>query len=77
MIFYHGTTNSFNLREGDYLLPTMQTGILREEWRKNNTDKVFFITSLLSATKFAKKGGCQIWRRPYNIYYRTFLSLLS
>ena len=33
MIFYHGTTNSFNLREGDYLLPAMQTGILREEWR--------------------------------------------
>lgn len=64
MIYYHGTTNIFNI--GDKILkPSIDTGILREDWRKKNLDKVYFTTSLLSAERFAYKasqkyGGCGI-----------------
>lgn len=64
MIFYHGTTTLFNLGKGDILRPAIETGILREEWRKKLTDKVFFTPSLLSATKFAKKAAAKYGGDP-------------
>lgn len=64
MEFFHGTTTAFGLRVGDKLLPAAETGILREEWRKKHTDKVFFTTSLLSARKFAKKASVRFGGEP-------------
>lgn len=57
MVFYHGTTTFFELKAGDRLLPAIETGNLREEWRRKLCDKVFFTTSPLSAYKFAKKAA--------------------
>ena len=57
MVFYHGTTTHFGLKAGDKLLPAIETGNLREEWRKKLCDKVFLTTSPLSAYKFAKKAA--------------------
>jgi len=53
MEFYHGTSDVFDIKE---LLPAIETGNLREEWRKKLTNKVFFTNSLLSAEVFAKKA---------------------
>lgn len=53
-IFYHGTSSVFSIKK--YLLPPLHTSNLREDWRRKNKDVVFFTTSLLSASKFAKKA---------------------
>lgn len=58
MTFYHGTTTHFGLTVGDELLPAIETGNIREEWRKKLCDKVFFTTSPLSA--YDKYGGDSI-----------------
>lgn len=55
-IFYHGTTDLFYI-ENDILKPPIDTGILREEWRKKNLNKVYFTDSLLSAEKYAYKAS--------------------
>ena len=64
MNYYHGTTDNFNIKDG-ILKPSTETGILREDWRKKNLDKVYLTISLLSAEKFAYKacqkyGGCGV-----------------
>ncbi|MGN0696113.1 MAG: hypothetical protein ACI4J5_05015 [Oscillospiraceae bacterium] len=64
MEFYHGTTTAFELRVGRYLLPAAETGILREDWRKKHTDKVFTTPSLLSAEKYAKKAAAKYGGEP-------------
>lgn len=64
MNFYHGTTTAFELRVGGYLLPAIETGILREEWRNKHTDKVFSTPSLLSAEKCAKKSAAKYGGEP-------------
>ena len=56
MIFYHGTTDLFNIWD-NILKPPIDTGILREEWREKNLNKVYFTDSLLSAEKFAYKAS--------------------
>jgi len=38
MEFYHGTSDIFDIQE---LRPAIETGNLREEWRKKLTNKVF------------------------------------
>lgn len=38
MKYYHGTTDIFNLKE---ILPSIDTNILREDWRKNILIKFF------------------------------------
>ena len=53
MSFYHGTTDLFEI---SMLLPAIETGNLREDWRKKLTDKVFFTDSLMSAEKFVWKA---------------------
>ena len=64
MIYYHGTTDKFDIKD-NILKPSIETGILRENWRKKNLNKVYLTTSLLSAEKFAYKacqkyGGCGV-----------------
>lgn len=56
MIFYHGTTDLFEI-EDNILKPPIDTEILREEWREKNLNKVYFTDSLLSAEKFAYKAS--------------------
>ena len=55
-IFYHGTTDLFYI-ENDILKPPIDTGVLREEWREKNLNKVYFTDSLLSAEQFAYKAS--------------------
>ena len=52
--FYHGTTDLFPIKK--VLLPPVMTDIKREDWRKKYADKVFFTTSILSASMYAKKA---------------------
>lgn len=62
----------FNLHKGDFILPAIETGILRESWRKKLIDKVFFTNSPLSAIKFAKKAGGEpvvYMVKPCSSYY--------
>ena len=61
MSFYHGTSDIFNITE---LKPAIETGNLREEWRKKLIDKVFFTNSLLSAEMFAKKASKKYGGNP-------------
>ena len=61
MEFYHGTSDVFDIKE---LLPAIETGNLREEWRKKLTNKVFFTNSLLSAEVFAKKAAQKYGGNP-------------
>lgn len=76
MIFYHGTSTT--LRVGATLLPAIETGNLREFWRKTNQDWVFATTSLKSALYFANKA-CSVYGgrpvvyevRPVGLYQRT------
>ena len=54
MKFFHGTSDIFNIKK---ILPSSQTQVLREEWRKNNQDIVFVTSSLYSAKRYAKKSA--------------------
>lgn len=56
MIFYHGTTDIFNI-EDNILKAPIDTGVLREDWREKNLNKVYFTDSLYSAEKFAYKAS--------------------
>lgn len=76
LIFYHGTTDAFRIKR--VLLPPSYTNNLREEWRKKYQNMVFFTTSLLSASKFARKackkygGNPVIYEvRPMGQYFNT------
>ncbi len=51
---YHGTSDIFSMGR---ILPPLESGNLREEWRKKILDKVFITPSLLSAEKFARKAA--------------------
>ena len=51
---YHGTSDVFKIKK---ILPPIETGELREEWRKKIRDKVFITPSIMSAEKFAKKAA--------------------
>ena len=62
LTFYHGTTDIFNIKK--VVLPPVNTNNLREEWRSKNHDVVFFTTSLLSASKFAKKACIKYGGNP-------------
>lgn len=76
MTFYHGTTDVFNIKK--VLLPSTYTNNLREEWRKKYRNMIFFTTSLLSASKFARKacekygGNPVVYEvRPIGQYFNT------
>lgn len=76
LIFYHGTTDAFKIKK--VLLPPIHTNNLREDWRKKYHNMVFFTTSLLSASKFARKacekygGNPVVYEvRPIGQYFNT------
>ena len=58
MIFYHGTTDILHI-DNNILKPPIDTGVLREEWREKNLNKVYFTDSLLSAEKFAYRASAK------------------
>ena len=53
MKYYHGTSSSLDVRS--YLLPSIDTDILREDFRSKLRDVVFVTSSVVSAEKYAKK----------------------
>lgn len=61
LTFYHGTSDIFEVKE---ILPSSETFNLREDWRKKYQDKVFLITSLLSAKQYAKKAASKFGGNP-------------
>ena len=74
--FYHGTTDIFDIKR--ILLPPTYTNNLREDWRKKHHNMVFFTTSLLSASRFARKacekygGNPVVYEvRPIGQYFKT------
>ena len=76
MKFYHGTTDVFNIKK--VILPPTYTNNLREGWRKKYRNMIFFTTSLLSASKFARKacekygGNPVVYEvRPIGQYFNT------
>ena len=54
MKYYHGTSSSLDVRS--YLLPSIETDILREDFRSKLRDVVFVTSSVVSAEKYAKKA---------------------
>lgn len=59
---YHGTTDTFNIK--DKILPPIVTGILREEWRKNYKNKIFFTQNFGQAKKYAIKAAKKYGGNP-------------
>lgn len=53
-MYYHGTTTALGIVSE--LRAPVETGVLREEWRKKHLDCVYFTTSKLSAAKYARKA---------------------
>ena len=54
MKYYHGTSSSLDV--GSYLLPSIDTDVLREYFRSKLRDVVFVTSSVVSAEKYAKKA---------------------
>lgn len=51
--YYHGTSSIFNF---SIVKPSIETKILREDFRKNNRNKVYITTSIGSAERYAQKA---------------------
>ena len=58
---YHGTSDIFSIKK---ILPPIESGNLREEWRTKIRDKVFITPSILSAEKFARKAALKFGGNP-------------
>ena len=54
MKYYHGTSSSLDVKS--YLLPSIDTDVLREDFRSKLRDVVFVTSSVVSAEKYAKKA---------------------
>ena len=54
MKYYHGTSSSLDV--GSYLLPSINTDVLREDFRSKLRDVVFVTSSVVSAEKYEKKA---------------------
>lgn len=75
MRYFHGTSDIFKINS--MILPSTQTGILREEWRTKLTEKVFITFSVKSAEYYAKKacekyGGSPVVYEVQPIGYALF-----
>ena len=51
--YYHGTSSIFNF---SIIKPSTETNIIREDFRKNNRNKVYITTSVDSAERYAQKA---------------------
>lgn len=74
-MYYHGTSDFLKITNG-YILPAIETDILREEYRKDKLDVVFTTKSLISARRYAvlaskKYGGNPVVYKvkPIQSYY--------
>ena len=59
--YYHGTSDIFNI---NIILPPIETGIIREDFRKNNKNVVYITSSLGSAQKYAQKAAILFGGKP-------------
>ena len=50
MKYYHGTSSSLDVKS--YLLPSIDTDILREDFRSKLRDVVFVTSSVVSSIKY-------------------------
>ena len=70
---FHGTTDAILLK--DRILPSIETGYLRELFRRKNLDVVFLTVSKASAEYYAKKAVKQYGGNPviYNVTPEGFI----
>lgn len=61
LTFFHGTSDALSI---ETLLPSDESGNLREDWRKKLNNKVFFTDSLYSAARYAKKACAKYGGNP-------------
>ena len=66
MKYYHGTSSSLDVKS--YLLPSIDTDILREDFRSKLRDVVFVTSSVVSAEKYAKKAVEKFGGEPVVMY---------
>lgn len=59
--YYHGTSSIFNIQ---IIKPSIETDILREDFRKNNRNKVYITTSIGSAEQYAQKAADKFGGSP-------------
>jgi hypothetical protein len=59
---FHGTTDAIQIN--DKILPSVETGYLRESFRHKNLDVVFLTVSKASAEYYAKKAVKQYGGNP-------------
>ena len=52
-VYFHGTSDIFRITE---IRPALETGTLREDWRKNLHECVFLTDSINSAYRYAVKA---------------------
>jgi len=62
MTFYHGTSSNLNIK--DKLLPPDETMVLREDFRKKDTDIVFLTLSKSFAWSYAVKACAMFGGSP-------------
>lgn len=60
--FFHGTSSRLGIK--DVILPAVDTGILREDFRKRNLNKVYITTSYGSAYNYAIKACKKYGGKP-------------
>lgn len=66
-LFYHGTSDVFPI---SFIRPAIETGCLREDWRKSLIDKVFMTNSVCSAEKYAEKATIKFGGKPIGYVVR-------
>ena len=59
---YHGTNDVYNIK--NIILPSVETGILRENFRVKNLDVCFATSSLLAARNYARKAVFKYGGQP-------------
>jgi len=70
---FHGTTDAIQIK--DRIMPSIETGYLRELFRNKNLDVVFLTMSKASAEYYAKKAVKQYGGNPiiYNVTPEGFI----
>lgn len=61
-VYYHGSSSI--IKVGDKILPAIETGNIREDWRKKQRDVVFYTNSLIQAQRYAWKDSLRTGDDP-------------